>query len=532
MNFENRDVGNLAQKYFSTLCSEVGITCNQSTEDKEGWDFVIEFDEGLTSGLSLDEKPARLKAFIQVKGSDNELSNRSIKLRNWEKMVNDNNPFFIARIEYDNLTKPQRLYLVHVGEELIEKALSRLREISNENSFLLKTNSINYPRESRDLLNSLDGVELKKEIKKHIKGGMFNYTNWKSEIIKNIGREKLEIDFTFKVDKDKYKNPDEFIVDLSLGKLSNVEVLKGIKKESRFGIVKEFDLGSGFLNVESKPTGKCELVIKNLKTLKKCSLSLDYHFPAIDKSLINETNFKFLLKDEIIEIEMKLKSFNFNYEIPVERKDLNSYLFKNTFKFVEIFEDVKQNGGQLELEINVLESDKTFKVQLGDDYNVTNDFIEEISLIKNSVMVIDDLGLDLKMGEVLEYFYRNKDKFTLVSDLLKKKKNSLKIVYEPNSNSELENKKYVVSLVISGDLGKYIYAYSLYMKGVFKKNLIDRNKFEIVLITNDIGIITRELINKGDKKVMKKTLDTIKNDTHNYIERNFNEDFLDAGILQ
>lgn len=230
MNFENRDVGKLAQKYFSTLCSEVGITCNQSIEDKEGWDFVIEFDEGLTSGLSLDEKPARLKAFIQVKGSDNELSNRSIKLRNWEKMVNDNNPFFIARIEYDNLTKPQRLYLVHVGEELIEKALSRLREISNENSFLLKTNSINYPRESRDLLNSLDGVELKKEIKKHIKGGMFNYTNWKSEIIKNIGREKLEIDFTFKVDKDKYKNPDEFIVDLSLGKLSNVEVLKGIKK--------------------------------------------------------------------------------------------------------------------------------------------------------------------------------------------------------------------------------------------------------------------------------------------------------------
>lgn len=229
---------------------------------------------------------------------------------------------------------------------------------------------------------------------------------------------------------------------------------------------------------------------------------------------------------------MKLNSFNFNYEIPVERKDLNSYLFKNTFKFVEIFEDVKQNGGQLELEINVLESDKTFKVQLGDDYNMTNDFIEEISLIKNSVMVIDDLGLDLKMGEVLEYFYRNKDKFTLVSDLLKKKKNSLKIVYEPNSNSELENKKYVVSLVISGDLGKYIYAYSLYMKGVFKKNLLDRNEFEIVLITNDIGIITRELINKGDKKVMKRTLDTIKNDTHNYIARNFNEDFLDAGILQ
>lgn len=194
---DERDLGDLGEDALRTWCSQIGITCNKSTKDKEGWDYILEFEGGEKQSSTIDEKPPRYKCFLQVKASDNSTSNKSISLRNWEKMVNDNHPFFILRVEFDGQINPQRAYLIHVDKELIGKALKRLREFSSDQAFLLKHKTLSYPRRNKDLLNDLEGLSLKEKLKSSIQGGMFNYSQWKARLVKTIGFESEELQFTF-----------------------------------------------------------------------------------------------------------------------------------------------------------------------------------------------------------------------------------------------------------------------------------------------------------------------------------------------
>lgn len=38
-----RDIGNMGEKHFSSLCSAAGITANKSEIDNKGWDYIVEF---------------------------------------------------------------------------------------------------------------------------------------------------------------------------------------------------------------------------------------------------------------------------------------------------------------------------------------------------------------------------------------------------------------------------------------------------------------------------------------------------------
>ncbi|MBO6522944.1 MAG: hypothetical protein JJ971_03895 [Balneolaceae bacterium] len=385
-----RDLGELGQDQFKTWCSEEGLTCNPPLNDKQGWDFVIEFDPPLSQDKTYDEKKARYKCFVQIKSSDDSKSNKGISLRNWEKMINDASPFFIVRMEFNGKKKPEKVYLIHVGEELIIKGLKRLRGIKEGQTILLK-NEMSYPRRESDLLSSNDGESVKSEIEKYLKGGMFNYSHRKAELVKKVGVEKEELLVT--ILSKSGRDPVEELVDLSLGLSAELKAIESKKRRKRFGTYSNYvDLGPGTLKVEVKPNSKAriELISDDLKDIG--NLKLDIFLPSGVKDLKKE-QFKFLMKDEYLSFLANFKDDQLKVDMtlpnPQDLIDINK--MRNISKFLFHIATAESRG--VSLTANVFFKEKrviSFKPEIN--------FPEKGMILKNGEAIYNSI----KVGDYFE----------------------------------------------------------------------------------------------------------------------------------
>jgi hypothetical protein len=66
-----RDLGRMGESAFSLWCSSAGLTANRSDVDKEGWDFLVEFQNNKAENpLLSDIHEAAYTSKVQVKASD------------------------------------------------------------------------------------------------------------------------------------------------------------------------------------------------------------------------------------------------------------------------------------------------------------------------------------------------------------------------------------------------------------------------------------------------------------------------------
>jgi hypothetical protein len=249
-----RNIGRMGEYIFGFWCESVGLIANSSQVDERGWDFFVEFPWDSSSGLPRDLLPTPIKCKIQVKSTDLKSKKEDIKLSNLEILIKEPMPVFFCFIEFDGKNEAQAVYLVHVGKDIIEKTLKRIRELDSkgESERLNKhTKTINYT--DSNPLTETTGESLKRAIEEHIPGTLEEYISDKSKLLDTLGFEDGKGEFTFTMSGS---DPVGEMVELSLGLRQEVYIDKTIGSHKRFGILSEnqqLSSEGAILRSEAKP---------------------------------------------------------------------------------------------------------------------------------------------------------------------------------------------------------------------------------------------------------------------------------------
>jgi hypothetical protein len=107
--------GRSAEKAFSKLCSDNGVTCNGSDEDDHGWDHVVEFPNIALPGVSADMQRPTPAVFVQTKSHSAKGLKVTMKLSNAVKLALSPNPAFVVlRTSSDSEVEGESVwYAVH-----------------------------------------------------------------------------------------------------------------------------------------------------------------------------------------------------------------------------------------------------------------------------------------------------------------------------------------------------------------------------------------------------------------------------------
>lgn len=160
-----RDIGRMGENIFQFWCNSVGLTANGSKVDKRGWDCFVEFPNNSSGVIPRDLVPKPIECKVQVKSTDLKKKGEDIKLSNLESLVKTQMPVFFCFIEFDGTNDPQAAYLVHVGKEVIERTLKRIRKLySQGEGDRLNKHTMIIKYTDSDRLEQTTGENLKRTI--------------------------------------------------------------------------------------------------------------------------------------------------------------------------------------------------------------------------------------------------------------------------------------------------------------------------------------------------------------------------------
>lgn len=227
-----RDLGNLGESLFTTLCHQVGMIPNPSKIDKTGWDFIVEFpQEDELASDKLHESPTEFR--IQVKSTDDRKGKIQLKLSNLKRMCTAQKPEFLLVFEFDGKNDAQKAYLVHIDNVLTTKILKKIHE-KNQNEPKRKLHKCNMSISYSDAhkLEEITGSALQGAIQKYIGKSYSKYLEYKNNHLEKTGYETGYGNITFKLKKDQYSELADSMNGIK--KRISVTDIKGFKE--RFGI--------------------------------------------------------------------------------------------------------------------------------------------------------------------------------------------------------------------------------------------------------------------------------------------------------
>lgn len=330
-----RDIGRLGESFFETLCNEVGLKSNKSiSNDTTGWDFVVEFPDekkpvGVLSSLESDFSKTICK--IQIKSSDKKPRKHNIRLSNMKRFSNEVTPSFFVFFEFNKKNAPQRMFLVHTGEELIGKTLKRLREgdIKKESKINLKTMTVSYGEEHE--LKPISGAVLKEALLKYIGTNSHNYVKQKMDIINNIGFDQARFSVTFRT---KGEDNIESMVNSLLGLKTYTDVENVKISEIRFGLEKSMsDVSEGRITIgPSASPEKINLVCLGENRDEISRIEADLFSPGMILPVIPDKLKKIRIISTYVEYVMNIHT----YEAKMRLK------LPNDTETIELFECYEQ----------------------------------------------------------------------------------------------------------------------------------------------------------------------------------------------
>ncbi len=270
---DGRNLGGMGESKVEGWAHERKITPNRVQIDSGGWDFFLQFpskkDVAMVEEPFLDMRLSELTCMVQIKSTDKSNGRiKSIKLSNWNRLVNIPIPSFFAVLEYGGKPDVQRAYLVHVDEYWIGKTLKRLRELELKEGDKVKlhkkTMSLTYS--SSDKLDSLTGQALEKAIRSNVGSDSLTYFKKKMGWIENVGFEGPNVHGQFTLPKMPYDLAISSLVDFAIGITDELRLDSLRLEEVRFGIPRPLDPSTPPKNIRLKmskvpPSGQTELVI-------------------------------------------------------------------------------------------------------------------------------------------------------------------------------------------------------------------------------------------------------------------------------
>jgi len=239
------------------MAERARFTINKSEQDREGWDFLLEFqlreDEAPHESLvSLDHDLRHVKSFVQVKGTDGSERKTDIKLSNWQSLIQTPHPAYVMLVDFagDKSLEPKHVFLRHIGEGLIRKVLLRLRKIENvrsvrERPLHKRTLRLSF-RDSDELRNST-GAELRARIVETVSGRPLEYQHKKRHWVIDLGYEeyRTKVSLQPELPKEFSGEAATLVKDWSVGRIRELPVATANFYDTRFNIEKHLAQVSG-----------------------------------------------------------------------------------------------------------------------------------------------------------------------------------------------------------------------------------------------------------------------------------------------
>jgi len=315
-----RDLGVMGESAFSLWCSSIGLVANSSKIDKTGWDFWVEFPLNQSADLPADMLPAPIECKVQVKATDQNKRKTQIAVSNLHRLAKAPVPTFICFIEFDGKNEAQAAYLVHIGKNIIEQILKRIRELEVKGVVKkLNKRSITINYSNKDKLKYTDGASLKESIERCVPQGPEEYIKTKNNLLKTLGFETGSGHFNVILSG---KDPITDMVDLTLGLRKELSVDKFTGRHLRFGILspKPFvENERGLLYItDVKPFTKAEVIFKEYEFSAGISFPTELYVSQFNK----------FVPDEFFKLRAKGKFFEIVVE-PFKKKAHYTFCFDN-----------------------------------------------------------------------------------------------------------------------------------------------------------------------------------------------------------
>jgi hypothetical protein len=122
------DMGEVGESFSRQTAAQCGLIANKSDRDRTGWDFIVEWPMPKDSKLSLDQRSTFDQVLMQVKSALADTKAVRFRLSSIERLVKSPSPAFVFIPRYREDGELHDLSLAHIGREVMELVLARLRQ--------------------------------------------------------------------------------------------------------------------------------------------------------------------------------------------------------------------------------------------------------------------------------------------------------------------------------------------------------------------------------------------------------------------
>jgi hypothetical protein len=298
MTLNSDQLGKKGEAHFSEICSDAKLTCNPSTYDRTGWDFIVEFPydpPGRES--SLDKRPSPISCHVQVKTMWDSNDAFRMRVTSAERLAKEPKPAFVYVFKVNRKLEFAAAYLIHMLDDNLAAILKRLR--LEEAKGAKAINEINKKtitfRASRSGQAPPTGEALRDALRGLCRPDPTSYMETKRQQLSSLGFDarRYEGKTTFTVGNS------EELVDAFLG-LRKVELTEFKTFESRFGIklsLSDPDFARGVMHVQPNPADQCTITIREDALTPPAVFAGDIFAPAIPD--LPREQFKFMVKSQL-----------------------------------------------------------------------------------------------------------------------------------------------------------------------------------------------------------------------------------------
>lgn len=355
----DRDLGKVGERIAAAWCSNTGgMVVNQSDdEDKRGWDLLVEFtlkdEETEVAGAPPDRDFREVKSFIQVRSKNSQYGRVSLKVSNWEYLATGTlDPTFVLVLEFDEKERPQRAFLIHVGAEIIEQVLRRIRKLLGEGTQLHEEEmSVRYGEEER--LEDESGRAIRAVIVQSIEGNPLQYRTRKRRYLTEIGYEgaALHVQGHAEVPSDYEGSPEDFIADLSVGLEPSLDLEVDEAKDLRFDDPAAISSFPDRINVKpDHETEKVKLIFSTGRYNRE-QVRTDWYVPGELMSEVpaEKRKFRFSLPHADIVLAGGYNPFSLKIDLPPDKKPVSLSSLQPLARLILFLRDASEDEQQFKI---------------------------------------------------------------------------------------------------------------------------------------------------------------------------------------
>lgn len=455
----NNDIGEIGESNFKLWCSNAGLIANKSTQDKKGWDYIVQFSIITPCKIVTDKSNDEISTIFQVKTTNNINNSVSISLKNWNNMIRIPIPAFIIYIVLNTNDNVKNVYMTHIDENYMSKILKRMRETPQNK--LHKAKMV-YKWDSKDEIFKDFGISIKNRILELVKNDFSNYCRNKAANLDSIGYNEITARGNLTIESTL---PD--IIDFSIGLKKSMPVKElYIESGLRFNIPARVETIQNAM-IEISPIGKDITIELDNKKGLIANLKGKIYSPLTILKNISKENMKVRIESDIFEMLLygdgKITG-KFNISLSNKVMMFNEIL--NLSKAILIISDI-ENGfiirlkreGEFSTELYATK-EKMANLHIGEDILILARLIIIEANILNKYLANNDFEIninDVMMQRQQIFEYNNIIEYA--------KNNTISIKFTTDINIQ-PGQRIIIPRIINININKKHYLLCVYYSGI------------------------------------------------------------------